>query len=81
VRLPRDLAPDDLIRALGIYGYRVTRQSGSHIRITTQQGGEHHEVIPKHKALKIGTLQSILASIANHHKVSVQELLSKLRLY
>ena len=80
MRLPRDVDPDDLVRALGIYGYRVARQSGSHMRITTQQGGQHHEVIPKHKAIKIGTLQSILSSVANHHKVSVQELLGKLRL-
>jgi predicted RNA binding protein YcfA (HicA-like mRNA interferase family) len=80
VRLPRDLDPHDLVRALGVYGYRVTRQSGSHMRITTQQGGEHHEVIPTHKPIKIGTLQSILSSIAHHHKVSVQELLGKLRL-
>ena len=80
MRLPRDLAPQSLIRALGAYGYQPTRQSGSHIRITTQQGGEHHEVIPNHKPIKIGTLQNILSSIAKHHKISVQELLSNLRL-
>lgn len=80
MRLPRDLDPHDLIRALGVYGYQVTRQSGSHIRITTQQDGEHHETIPEHDPIKIGTLQSILSSIANHHKVSVQELLSRLPL-
>ena len=80
MRLPRDLDPRDLIRALGIYGYRVTRQSGSHVRITTQQDGEHHETIPQHGPIKIGTLQAILASVARHHGMTVQQLLDRLRL-
>ncbi|MCL5103405.1 MAG: type II toxin-antitoxin system HicA family toxin [Armatimonadetes bacterium] len=78
MRLPRDLEPGRLVRALGVLGYRQTRQSGSHIRITTQANGEHHEVIPNHKPIKIGTLQSILSSIAKHHDVSVEELLHRL---
>ena len=32
--LPRDLAGADLARALGRIGYRVTRQTGSHMRLT-----------------------------------------------
>ena len=79
MRLPRDLKPEALVRALRTLGYRPTRQSGSHIRITTQQNGEHHEVIPNHAPIKIGTLQSILASVARHHHMSVQELLRILR--
>jgi predicted RNA binding protein YcfA (HicA-like mRNA interferase family) len=35
VRLPRDLSGRDLARALGRYGYAVTRESGSHMRLTT----------------------------------------------
>lgn len=80
MRLPRDLAPEDLIGALAAYGYHATRQTGSHIRITTQCCGEHHEVIPNHKAIKVGTLQSILSSIARHHGITVHELLESLRL-
>ena len=80
MRLPRDVDPKALVRALGVLGYKPTRQSGSHIRITTQVGGQHHEVIPNHKPIKIGTLQSILSSIAGHHGVSADELLRKLGL-
>jgi len=80
MRLPRDVDPKTLIRALSALGYQPTRQTGSHIRITTQLDGEHHEVIPDHKPIKIGTLQSILASIACHHKITVDELLRSLRL-
>lgn len=42
MRLPRDLSGSDLIRSLQLFGYVITRQSGSHIRLTTQQNGEHH---------------------------------------
>jgi predicted RNA binding protein YcfA (HicA-like mRNA interferase family) len=34
MRLPRDLSGSDLVKALGRLGYRVTRQSGSHIRLS-----------------------------------------------
>lgn len=60
MKLPRDLSSDDLIKRLSVLGYETTRQTGSHIRLTTQQKGEHHLTIPTHNPLKIGTLNSIL---------------------
>ena len=80
MKLPRDLTGQELAKALRILGYVVTRQSGSHLRITTEAGGQHHEVIPNHDPIKLGTLQSILGSIAAHHQMSRDELLSKLKL-
>lgn len=80
MRLPRDVDPKALVRALTVLGYQPTRQTGSHIRITTKVGGEHHEVIPNHKPIKIGTLQSILSSIANHHGMTMDALLGRLDL-
>jgi predicted RNA binding protein YcfA (HicA-like mRNA interferase family) len=80
MKLPRDLTGAELAKALRILGYSITRQSGSHLRITTEVGGQHHEVIPNHDPIKLGTLQSILASIAAHHQMSRDELLSKLEL-
>lgn len=80
MKLPRDVDPQRLVRALTRLGYQPTRQTCSHIRVTTMRGGEHHEVIPNHDPLKVGTLQSILSSIAGHHNMSVQELLFILRL-
>ena len=35
MRLPRDVSGDDLAEALADLGYRVTRQTGSHLRLTT----------------------------------------------
>ena len=36
----------DLVKALRSFDYQVTRQKGSHIRISTVRDGEHHETIP-----------------------------------
>ncbi len=66
--------------ALRRIGYQKVRQRGSHVRITTQTGGEHHEVIPLHDPIRAKTLSSILKSIAGHHGISVAELLRKLSL-
>lgn len=56
------------------------RQEGSHIRLTTQQGGEHHVTVPAHAPLKVGTLSSILKQVAAHHRMTVAELLDTLDL-
>jgi predicted RNA binding protein YcfA (HicA-like mRNA interferase family) len=78
VRLPRDLGGDDLAKALRRLGYAVTRQSGSHLRLSTRQGGEHHVTVPRHDPLRIGTLAAILAEIGAHHGLGREELLRKL---
>jgi predicted RNA binding protein YcfA (HicA-like mRNA interferase family) len=66
MRIPRDLSGDDLANTLRKYGYQITRQVGSHIRLTTQQGGEHHITIPRHSPLRIGTLNAILKDVSDH---------------
>lgn len=78
MRLPRDVSGQDLARALGRYGYRPTRQTGSHVRLTTQRGGEHHVTIPAHDPLRIGTLAGILADVAAHLGVTRDELVNAL---
>ncbi len=81
MRLPRDLGGEELAVLLGRYGYEVTRQTGSHLRLTTKQGGEHHVTIPRHKALRVGTLGAILRDVAEHlgipRNTLVETLLSK----
>jgi predicted RNA binding protein YcfA (HicA-like mRNA interferase family) len=78
MRLPRDLSGPDLIRALSKLGYVATRQSGSHVRLTTTERGEHHVTIPLHDPLRIGTLAAILAAAAAHQGISRDELLNRL---
>ena len=80
MKLPRDVRGSDLVRALRSLGYAPTRRRGSHVRVTTQNRGEHHEVIPMHDPVKVKTLSSILKSVASHHDLSVEELLERLDL-
>jgi predicted RNA binding protein YcfA (HicA-like mRNA interferase family) len=80
MKLPRNVFGTDLAKALRVYGYEITRQKGSHIRVTTQINGTHHEVIPAHKPIKPGTLSSILKSVAQHHQVSTAQLIQRLEL-
>ena len=68
-RLPRDLSGRDLARALRHYGYEVTRETGSHLRLTTGQGGEHRVTIPDRASLRIGPPRGILADVAAHLKL------------
>lgn len=78
MRLPRDVSGKDLAQALSAYGYRVTRQTGSHLRLTTQEGGEHHVTIPQHTPLRLGTLAGILADVAEHFELSREEVVERL---
>jgi predicted RNA binding protein YcfA (HicA-like mRNA interferase family) len=66
VKLPRDVSGHDLAHRLRPFGYEVTRQVGSHMRLTTRERGEHHVTIPAHDHLRVGTLEYILASVAHH---------------
>ncbi|APB34763.1 YcfA family protein [Gloeomargarita lithophora Alchichica-D10] len=78
MRLPRDITGEALVKALKRFGYKIVRQTGSHIRLTTQSGGEHHITIPHHSPLKSGTLNAILKDIAAHFKISRDDLLKQL---
>ncbi len=52
MKLPRDLSGAELVKGLQKVGYTITRQKGSHIRLTTQRNGEHHITVPKHDPLR-----------------------------
>jgi len=78
LKLPRDVSGVALARALETVGYRVTRQTGSHMRLTTTERGEHHVTIPAHDALRIGTLAGILGDVAAHLDVTRDELARRL---
>lgn len=81
MRLPRDISGDKLARYLVKLRYQITRQSGNHMRLTRYtETGEHHITIPRHKNLRVGTLNSILKDVAEHLKISKDELISMLEL-
>jgi predicted RNA binding protein YcfA (HicA-like mRNA interferase family) len=61
-----------------VLGYEVSRQTGSHMRLTTVQNGEHHVTIPQHSPLRIGTLNAILKEVAAHFDLTREDLLKKI---
>jgi predicted RNA binding protein YcfA (HicA-like mRNA interferase family) len=79
LKLPRDLSGDELTKLLRRFGYGVTRQTGSHIRVTSRfKGRDHHLTIPAHKELKIGTLAEILGEVAVYLEMTREVLAEEL---
>ena len=74
MRLPRDVSGSDLAHTLRKLGYSITRQTGSHLRLTTTEHGEHHITIPQHNPLRIGTLSAILTDVALHLELTREQL-------
>jgi predicted RNA binding protein YcfA (HicA-like mRNA interferase family) len=78
MKIPRNISGAELIKLLKPLGYEVTRQAGSHIRLTTSQNGTHHITIPNHDPMKIGTLSAILSDVAIHFGKSKEELMKEI---
>ncbi len=78
MKLPRDLSGQELARLLQRLDYHVTRQTGSHIRLTRAGDRAHHITIPDHAPLKVGTLNAILKDVAAHLGIGKDELLKRL---
>ncbi|WP_310593013.1 type II toxin-antitoxin system HicA family toxin [Thermus thermophilus] len=75
VRLPRDLTGEELVQRLARLGYRVERQTGSHVRMTWEgPSGPHAITIPLHRPLRVGTLAGILKAVAEARGIDRKEL-------
>jgi predicted RNA binding protein YcfA (HicA-like mRNA interferase family) len=60
MKIPRNVSARELIKSLSKIGYEVSRQKGSHIRLTCSFPKTHHVTIPNHDPIKIGTLAAII---------------------
>ena len=79
MKLPVDLNGIALAKRLCAFGYQITRQTGSHMRLTRQAAdGQQHITIPAHIPLKVGTLRQILKDVAQHCDIPIEELLKQL---
>lgn len=78
MKLPRDLSGMELAKAMERLGYRISRQTGSHLRLTADSPTQHHLTIPAHDPLKIGTLAAIIADVATHKGISREDLVRQL---
>lgn len=63
---PRDLSASELARRLKAFGYQVTRQTGSHMRLTTELQGQHHITIPAKRSLTIGKINAVVWELVRH---------------
>ena len=78
MKLPRDTGGAELAALLVRYGYQITRQTGSHMRLTSSLKGKiNHVTIPQHKPLKIGTLSAILNEIAAYLEIEKEQLIQE----
>ena len=79
MKIPRDLSGSELIQILcRDWGYRKVNQEGSHMILETESPSHHRISVPEHKILRIGTLNSILRSVASHKGIERGELLKSL---
>lgn len=79
MKLPRDISGLELSHRLSKFGYRIVRQTGSHIRLTSNiKFKEHHVTIPHHTQIKVGTLAGILDDIASYLGIDRSRLVEEL---
>lgn len=59
--MPKLYAARQVIRALQRLGFEIVSQKGSHIKLRkTTNGNTFSPIVPNHKEIAMGTLQSIL---------------------
>lgn len=77
----KSVSGKQLIKTLEKHGYAVTRQKGSHIRLSKILDNKtHHVTVPEHSPLKIGTLHGILKEVAENFNITKAQLISLLGL-
>jgi predicted RNA binding protein YcfA (HicA-like mRNA interferase family) len=74
MKLPRDLGGEELVKHLCKYwGYQRVHQVGSHGLLQTEHPAPHGVAVPAHPALRIGTLNAILAAVAANKSVTKED--------
>jgi len=71
MKLPRNLSGASLIKILiKRFDYVQVHQVGSHVILETEDPSHQRIAIPDHKVLRVGTLNSIIASVAKHKQIN-----------
>ena len=77
MKIPRDLSGRDLIKTLcRNCGYRIVHQVGSHVILETDDPSHHRLAVPDHRVLRVGTLNGILRAVAEHKKITREDILN-----
>ncbi len=75
MKVPRDISGQQLISSLKKAGFEISRQTGSHVRLSNNSIPQYHITIPNHKSIKIGTLNNILTALSQYLKITKEELI------
>ena len=80
MRLPRSRSGMELANLLSRrYGYRLIRQTGSHLRLISNfKGHADYVSVPRHSYVKIGTLIDILNHVATYLEIDRDDLAEQL---
>jgi len=80
MKLPRGVTGTELAVGLKRVGYVIDRQVGSHMILKCTDPRVHSITVPNHRPIKIGTLSSILHEVALQHQMSIDQLISRMKL-
>ena len=79
MKLPRDVSGSRLAKLLRKHGFEATRQTGSHLRLTSSiMGPTHHVTVPQHRSIAVGTLARIVSDVAQYLELGRDELAQEL---
>ncbi|MBI4906457.1 MAG: type II toxin-antitoxin system HicA family toxin [Acidobacteria bacterium] len=79
MKLPRDLSGRKLAESLcRNWGYSQVHYVGSHMILETAAPSHQRIAVPSHQALRIGTLNAILRSVAQHKGVTREAIVQSL---
>lgn len=78
MKLPRDITGKILAKKLVKFGHQIERQTGSHLRLKTNNNGIHFITVPNHSPIKVGTLNAILKEICDHFDIDRDSLIEHL---
>ncbi len=67
MKLPRDVSGLEAIKALERLGFSITRQVGSHVRMSQ---GDRRITVPIHRKLAVGTLRVYFVSLVSDSTTS-----------
>lgn len=79
MKLPRGLSGADLIAALKRLGYKQTRQTGSHVRMTVSFPRQAHLTVPLSREIPPGTLAALIKDASAHLDMTIEDILTKIR--
>lgn len=76
MRVPKDLYGRDFANHLiRRWAFRELRQTGSHIVLRTDIPSGYTVSVPAHKPLRAGTLRNVIADVAAHKQVDLEDIL------